>query len=51
MDGSLLFYVQKMLKKNGWSYAYIVFRILLMIETKIFNNYKRIIWKRCNNEE
>jgi hypothetical protein len=50
MDGSLLFYVQKMLKKNGWSYAYIVFRILL-IETKIFNNYKRIIWKRCNNEE
>jgi hypothetical protein len=51
MDGSLLFYVQKMLKKNGWSYAYNVFRILL-IETEIFNNYKRIILKsRSNNEE
>jgi hypothetical protein len=50
MDGSLLFYVQKTLKKNGWSYAYNVFRILL-IETEIFNNYKRIIRKRCNNEE
>jgi hypothetical protein len=29
-------------------YAYNVFRILL-IETKIFNNYKRIIPKRSNN--
>jgi hypothetical protein len=50
MDGSLLFYVQKTLKKNRWSYAYNVFRILL-IETEIFNNYKRIIPKRSNNEE
>jgi hypothetical protein len=50
MDGSLLFYVQKTLKKNWWSYAYNVFRILL-IETEIFNNYKRIIRKKSNNEE
>jgi hypothetical protein len=48
MDG-LLLYVQKTLKKNLQNYAYNVFRILLMV-TEIFNNYKRIIWKRYNKE-
>jgi len=45
----LLLYVPKTLKKNPWNYAYDVFRILLIV-TKIFNNCKRIIGKRCNNE-